>query len=397
MSKYLSNFRLAGQNLTSTIIQKPLKDSALACKPRILMVGMHLTKTRGGISTLISEILNSSLKDEFEFVYIESQAEDFGGVGKALLAVRAVLLFIFNCILKRPHLIYVHLGSNASLYRESFFIFLAKLLRKPVIAHFHAGDINEYYPFQSSAGRGYIRRAIAFSDKIIAVSEESARQLRNVVGNLNISVIPNAIDTSVFKFNRKTVNECESPGFLRLLFVGAVGKLKGEKDLIKALSILRERKFFIKVSFLGYGAENLKSYCEKLNVAEFIEFAGAVSMSERIDFFRKADIFVLPTYAEAMPMSVIEAMAAGLPVISTKVGGIPELIEHGKDGLLYAAGDVNALADNISLLLGDETARINLGRNARKKASEQMDFHPYAQKLHFQISELLTVNNIKNI
>ena len=75
------------------------------------MVGMHLTKTRGGITTLITEILKSSLKDEFDFIYIESQAEDFGKLSKAWLAVQAILQFIWNCLWKRPKLVYVHLGS----------------------------------------------------------------------------------------------------------------------------------------------------------------------------------------------------------------------------------------------------------------------------------------------
>jgi glycosyltransferase involved in cell wall biosynthesis len=104
-------------------------------------------------------------------------------------------------------------------------------------------------------------------------------------------------------------------------------------------------------------------------------------MDERIEFFRRSDIFVLPTYAEAMPMSVIEAMAAGLPVISTRVGGIPELIEDGVDGILFAPGDVGALAEKISFLLNNKDTRIKIGKKAKQKAREQMDFRVYVNKL----------------
>ena len=351
-------------------------------KPRVLMVGMHLTKTRGGITTLITEILKSALKDEFEFTYIESQAEDFGKFGKAFLALQAIIRFIWICFWKRPKLVYVHLGSNASLYRESIFIFLAKLFGQKVIAHFHAGDIDNYYPFQSKIGKKFIRTAIGVCDSVIAVSHESARQLKNITGSPKISVIPNAIDTSVFnQSNCSAEDDSQTDGTIRLLFVGAVGKLKGERDLIKALAILRDSKPNLKVSFLGHGAENLKGYCEELGVIDFVEYLGAVSMSERIRFFQKADIFVLPTYAEAMPMSVIEAMAAGLPVISTPVGGIPELIEDGVNGLLFSPGDSEALAEKISFLLNNKNLRIELGRKAKKKAREQMDFRPFANQL----------------
>lgn len=379
MSKSYSQFRAAERDIVPKALSAPTEIlKAARSKIRVLMVGMHLTKTRGGITTLISEILNSSLKNEFEFVYIESQAEDFGKFGKLFLALRAIRQFILDCLFKPSDLIYVHLGSNASLYRESVFVILAKILRKKVILHFHAGDINNYYPFQSKIGQKYIRRALSLSDSLIAVSKESARQLREITASPNITVITNAIDTSVFDVGERSPNG----GAVRLLFVGAIGKLKGERDLIKALAILRcGGKPNIKVSFLGYGAENLKDYCEELGVFEFIEFLGAVPMSERIKFFQKADIFVLPTYAEAMPMSVIEAMAAALPVVTTQVGGIPELIEDGKTGFLFPPGDANALAEKISFLLNNRNAGIGIGKKARQKAREQMDFKVYVKKL----------------
>jgi len=352
-----------------------------AKKSRVLMVGMHLTKTRGGISTLIAEILKSPLKEDFEFTYIESQAEDFGKFGKAFLALSAIARFVWNCISKRPNLVYVHLGSNASLYRESIFIFLAKLFGKKVITHFHAGDVDNYYPFQSKIGQKFIQTALGLSDSFIAVSQESAKQLRDITQSQNISVITNAIDTSVFNGKKKSLTDDPGGDAVRLLFVGAVGKLKGEKDLIKALALLRDNKPNLKISFLGYGAENLKDYCERFEVGNLVEYLGAVPLNERIEFFRRSDIFVLPTYAEAMPMSVIEAMAAGLPVISTRVGGIPELIEDGVDGILFAPGDVGALAEKISFLLNNKDTRIRIGKKAKQKAREQMDFRVYVNKL----------------
>ena len=150
MGKFYSEFRAVERGIVSEILSEPAKNLDKAdSKLRVLMVGMHLTKTRGGITTLIAEILNSPLRNEFEFTYIESQAEDFGKFRKVFLALQAIWRFILNCLLKNVDLIYVHIGSNASLYRESFFIILAKLFGKKVISHFHAGDVDNYYPFQN--------------------------------------------------------------------------------------------------------------------------------------------------------------------------------------------------------------------------------------------------------
>jgi glycosyltransferase involved in cell wall biosynthesis len=365
----------------STIFSDKMRTSASSRKPTVLMVGMHLTKTRGGITTLTGAILGSRLKDNFDFNYLASQAEELGNVGKLILAVSAAVRFFGRCLFKRPDLVYIHLGSNASLYRESVFIILAKLFRRKVLAHFHAGDVKKYYPYQSTTGQKFIRSAIGLSDRVIAVSQRSANELRSIVPSVSISVIPNVIDTSAFRTGQtRSKNEAKGQT-VKLLFVGAVGKLKGEKDLIKALAILRISHPNMKVSFLGYGAEKLQSYCDALGVTDLVDHLGPVPMDKRLEFFHQADIFILPTYAEAMPISIIEAMASGLAIISTPVGGIPELIEDQENGLLFACGDIDALAQKIAFLIDNAEARVALGTRARQKVSEQMDFEAYLEKL----------------
>jgi glycosyltransferase involved in cell wall biosynthesis len=351
------------------------------------MVGMHLTRTRGGISTLTSSILNSRLRDDFDIKYIASQAEDLGKSWKLLLAGGAVFRFLISCVFTPPEIVYVHIGSNASLYRESAFILLARMLRRRVIAHFHAGDLELYVAQQPEIGQKFISYSIGLSDKVIAVSRESARQLKRLTLHPRISVLPNAIDTkelcSIERRPKKNKGDA-----VRLLFVGAVGKLKGERDLIKALALLRERGVNLKVDLVGFGAEKLAAYCSEAGVSHFIDHLGPVSMVERSDFFRRADIFVLPTYAEAMPISVIEAMAAGLAIVTTPVGGIPELIEDGKEGSLVAVGHAGGLAEKIVYLAKDGKARRRFGENARRKAVEQLDFARYIDALGTELKSV---------
>jgi glycosyltransferase involved in cell wall biosynthesis len=366
--------------------RKGQKTAVARRRSRVLMVGTHLTKTRGGITTLTAGIIGSELKEDFDFIHIASQAEDFGRVRKMLLAVTAGARFIRICLFKRPRLVYIHLGSNASLYRESAFILIAKLLRKKILSHFHAGDINEYFPRQPKWGQDFIKAGIGASNKVIAVSQESARHLRGIWEGLNISVIPNVIDTSAFSDESSFSGEDKAGGPVRLLFVGAAGKLKGEQDLIKALALLKSSKPNIKVDFLGFGAGKLAKSFRKAGISDLIGHLGPVPANERIAFFQRADIFVLPTYAEAMPISVIEAMAAGKAIITTAVGGIPELITNGEEGLLFQPGDVEGLADNIAFLIGDPEACLALGNNARRRIREQMDFTAYIGKLRKELS-----------
>lgn len=346
---------------------------------RVLMVGMHLTKTRGGISTLTKEILNSSLRDDFEFEYVASQAEDFGKFAKAFLAFKSVFRFVRQCVQHSPELVYVHVGSNASLYRESFFIVLAKIFGRRTVAHFHAGDFDFYYEKQNAPGKFFIRRAIGLSDGLIAVSADSARRLSELVGaNKKVICIPNGVKTREFDFPAKRGNDKTT----QLLFVGAIGKLKGERDLIRALQILKKRgEFDLKISMLGYGAENLQSSFDEAGIGDWIEFLGAVALESRGEFYRNADIFVLPTYGEAMSMSIIEAMSAGLPVVSTDVGGNPELVENGVNGWLVKAGDAEDLADKIAFFINDKTARKEFGASGKRKAQTNFDISVCVESL----------------
>jgi glycosyltransferase involved in cell wall biosynthesis len=350
-------------------------------KPRIVMVGMHLNRTRGGITTLTESILRSPLNKKYEITFIASQAEDFGIIRKLLLAVIAAVRFAASWVWKRPDIAYVHVGSNASLYRESGFILLARVLRRPVIAHFHAGDVGSYLPRQPQIGRTFIQWALGCSQKIIAVSRESAGYLKKMLPSTAIAVLPNVIDLTWLPEPIIRSDRMAGERRVKLLFVGSVGKLKGEKDLISALGLLQKRGIDLGISFVGYGAESLADLCKQAGISEMIEHLGPVPMSERAAFYREADIFVLPTYAEAMPLSVIEAMAAGLPVICTPVGGVPEIINDGKEGVLFPCGDVTKLAENIAFLVEDEDTRVRMGDLARKRATEMMDFEKYIDDL----------------
>lgn len=358
--------------------------------PKILMVGMSLTKTRGGISTLISEILNSDLNSDFAVEYIESQAEDFKGFNKLILALKAVFLFVVKILTKNPSLVYVHIGSNASLYRESFFVVLAKIFGKKTVAHFHAGNVDEYLEKQSKSGRKFISWAIGQSDKLIAVSKDSAEKLQKLAPKNEIEIIVNAIDTKPFEFSQNRFENRST--IVRLLFVGAMGKLKGETDLADAIKIISTKNTDFRVSFLGFGGENLQKYCAEIRIENFIEFVGAVSLTERLAFFEKADIFVLPTYAEAMPMSVIEAMAAGLPIVSTTVGGIPELIEESEEGFLIEPANAQKLAEKLSILISDKDLRIKMGKKAQEKVGKELDFRVYTEKLKASLFALVKKN-----
>ncbi len=333
--------------------------------PRILMVGPHRTRTLGGISTMIDGLLRAAPAAGCAMRHIASQCDETRGWRKLGLAVRALLQMVWAIIWWRPQVTMIHVGSNASLYRKAVFTTVARWLGQRVVTHFHAGDFDHYYARQSRFGQRWIRSGLQRSHKLIAVSQASAQRLRELLPAANVVMIPNGIQTREFAPLPR-----ERDAWVRLLFVGGMGKLKGERDLLRALQLAVARVPHLRVSLLGHGAESVAALCDEGGLRAHIEHLGPVPPAARARFFRAADFFVLPSYGEGMPMSVLEALAAGLPVLATNVGGIPELITHGVEGLLLAPGQVQELAERIVLLANDSQLRSQMGQAALTKAQQ---------------------------
>lgn len=332
---------------------------------RVLMVGPHPTRTLGGISTMITGLLRAAPAAGCELRHIASQSDEAKGWSKFVLALRALWLLVFTALAWRPHVTMIHVGSNASLYRKAVFITLARWLGQRVVTHFHAGDFDHYYERQRELGKRLIQAGLRRSHKLIAVSQASEQRLRELLPEADIVMIPNGIKTQDFA---PVVRERDA--YVRLLFVGGMGKLKGERDLIQALQLALAHVPKLRVSLLGHGAESVEEAINESGIRSIIEHLGPVPHAKRAQFFRRADIFVLPSYGEGMPMSVLEAMAAGLPVVATNVGGIPELITHFAEGLLIRPGNIRDLAERIVRLAKDPKLRAQMGQLALAKAQQ---------------------------
>jgi colanic acid/amylovoran biosynthesis glycosyltransferase len=158
-----------------------------------------------------------------------------------------------------------------------------------------------------------------------------------------------------------------------ILCVGRLCPSKGQAILVSAADELRRRGLRFNILFLGGGEDQdaIQRQIADLSLSDCITLAGSVGHDRIKEELAKADVFVLPSFAEGIPIALMEAMAAEVPVISTAIAGIPELIEHGKEGILVRASDSSGLADAIeSILSGEADTRPMLDRAAEKVRSE---------------------------
>lgn len=161
---------------------------------------------------------------------------------------------------------------------------------------------------------------------------------------------------------------------IKLLFLGRLSREKGFEDLLFALP--RVLKQWPGAELFACGLGDLPKYrdmCKAMAIRNNVHFLGWVEHEQKINLLGQADIFVLPSHNEGFPVCLLEAMAAGLPVVATNVGGIPDLVEPDKNGILVEAGKAVALADAIINLADDFFLRERMSINNRAKAMEQYD------------------------
>lgn len=177
----------------------------------------------------------------------------------------------------------------------------------------------------------------------------------------------------------------------QLLCVGRLAPAKGQAILLEALAQLHSQNVPVKLALVGTGPDelSLKAYAEQLGIGGLVNFAGAVDQDHILDFYHAADIFVLPSFAEGLPVVLMEAMAMEIPCITTAITGVPELISHGEDGWLVAASDGLGLAAAILQLAGDAGLRQRLGQAGRRKVLADYDLHKNVQHLFVTLEKRL--------
>lgn len=235
------------------------------------------------------------------------------------------------------------------------------------------------------------------SDISIAVSENLRRniiQKGNVPEN-KIVTIYNGVDTDFFNPDvdcKDIIQKYDLEEYFTIVFVGRIAPAKGLEYLIKALQELKDKP--IKALIVGpfkymfqegngrssYG-EMLVNMVKKYNLQDRVFFTDAVPRSELPKYYVAGDVFVLPSIYEAMPMVLVEAMACGKPLIGSRVGGIPEIIREGVNGLLFEPKNYKELAKKISMLMEDENLRKEVGKKSRKIVEEMFSWKKVAEKV----------------
>jgi glycosyltransferase involved in cell wall biosynthesis len=230
-----------------------------------------------------------------------------------------------------------------------------------------------------------ILQTLRRADRIIALTRHTQRFLLDWVGPDSVRYVPNFIRLEdVGGVPDRSQRDGQAP---RVLFVGWIVEAKGVCELLQAARHLPEAHFTLvgpqQGSFMAEIREELDS------LKGHVEVLSALPREEVAELYRAADVFVLPTHREGFPNTVLEAMAAGLPVIATPVGAIPDAVRHGEEGILVPPRDAEALTEALAALVRDPERRWALGARARERAVRVFSLEVVVRQLAALYDELL--------
>lgn len=296
---------------------------------KVLMIGPS-RNVKGGMTTVVNNYFNYGLNKKVDLRYIETCGNG-NFLYKVLKEIKGKVQFI-RCY-KKYDIIHIHMASRRSTYRKIKYAILAKKAGKKVVFHIHGGGFINFYNNEcKSSKKKYIISILKKANKIITLSDEMKSFLvSKKIEPSKIIIINNGV--FVPKKNKKEKNN-------NYVFLGRITENKGIFDLINVVKKVIVMYPDFKLLICGSGEnQRLCALIDKYKLKNNVEFIGWINGNQRDQILKKSSYFILPSYFEAMPMSLLEAMAYQVVPIATNVGSISTIIKDDNIGYIYEAKD----------------------------------------------------------
>ncbi len=328
-------------------------------RPLLVMLG-PAPDARGGIASVLRVWRDAGLEEGRAVRHLATYV-DGGALAKLLAFVAALLRFGGLLATGRVAAVHAHSASNASFRRKSLLLGLARLAGKPYIFHLHGGAFDRYHAGASALERAWIARTVRGARVVFVLSETWASWLRQTIGHPDVRVLPNPVLPVTLPADVQREPQT-------LLFLGRLEEEKGAFVLIDALARLAGVRPELRLVMAGEGdLARVRAAVAAAGMSERVELPGWVAGELKACLLARAGIFVLPSRFEGVPMAMLEAQAAGLPVVATRVGGIPQVIREGVNGLLAEPDDVASLVTALKPLLADAALARRMGEAGRRR------------------------------
>lgn len=322
------------------------------------------------------------LTEDFQRRHPELQVRVFDSYGagqtafRALYFLRCFITVGILCLVKRPDLVHLNLAAHGSTVRKLMLMRLVQAFGVPTILHIHASKFIEFCESLGSRSRALLVGSLSRASSIVVIGDYWRRYLVETLGVPAgiVTVIHNAVPLPA------RVAPPRNPR-CRIVALGLLGQRKGTPELLDALASPALRDLGWEAVIAGNGAvEASRERAAVLGIADRVQMPGWVDAATVARLLAAADVFVLPSHNEGLPVAILEAMGAGLPVVATPVGAIPELVIENETGLLVPPGSAAALADALASLVRSPELRMRLGKQGRDRIEQHFPIQRTADR-----------------
>ena len=344
----------------------------------VLMVGSS-TNVKGGMTTLVQSFLRHEFSPPISLTYIVSHSEK-GRIFNSFFFAKSLAGIVVHLAAKKMDIVHLHMSDKGSFFRKYIIFKISKWFGKKVIVHMHGGDFEAFYSRMPHQVQLLIHDMLKNADKVIALGSNWETKLREIEPFADLEVLMNSVPIPEYK-EKKTGN-----GVLKILFLAVMNESKGILDLIRAsVSVIekaeeQKKRICFEIAGDGPSYEEAQKLVSQYQLNHYFHFHGWVDKEEKEKLLQQSDLFVLPSYFEGLPMSILEAISYGMPVISTKVGSIDEAVKDGVNGYLIEPGDISALEDSLHSAISNPSFE-KMGKASRRLAEKNFDEEKYFRQI----------------
>lgn len=350
---------------------------------RILMTGdYYLNNHPGGISAVVAYWSSNIEKLQYYPIY-----KNGGKLTKGWWFVTSYIRLAARMAFDRKAtIIHQHTAADGSFKRNSQITRLAKLFGKKIIMHIHASRFKDFYNESSQQGKCKILNTLQSVDKLIVLSESWKQWFESIgIEADKLTILHNITPEPTIIPEAK-----QNDGKIRFLFMGEIGQRKGVFDILRALCEHREEAHG-KMELIIGGNKNKQKLLDTIRenkLEEIVRFEGWVSGDKKLRLLNEADAYILPSFNEGLPISILEAMSYGCPIISTPVGGIPEVVKG--NGTLVTPGDSQQIWDAMSRYINNPSLIESEGRQSITNVKPYLPEHVmnHLKEIYLQMLEV---------
>jgi glycosyltransferase involved in cell wall biosynthesis len=321
-----------------------------------------------GVTTHLNSLLGSRLASRFDLVHFQvgSEGRQEGLLGRIARVALSPLALAAAILRHGAELVHINTSLNAKAYwRDSSYVLAARLCGARVLYQVHGGLLDQFAA-KSRLFAALLRRMLRWPDVVVVLSREQLGAFRSAAPEQAVELVPNGIDCGPYLRYNRTAPQAGAP--LRLIYIGRLVAEKGLLETIEGLRLARSRGVAARLVIAGNGPEEprLRHYVRDAGLTREVSFVGAAWGEHKAQLLSQADALTLASYAEGLPYSLLEAMAAGVVPIVTPVGAIPDVVAGGEHGLFVAPRDAEAIAQAIGRLAEDRALLARMSTACRQ-------------------------------